>query len=102
MHSGLQFGGDPMNSGKQEQDGVSPFTWHCELGPQGDGTHGFPTGSGSATKINTKINLRKTFFYYKIKYYNSLCFWSIAFVLTYTRHDNVKMDLQSCLVDSYI
>jgi len=54
MHSGLQFGGDPMNSGKQEQDGVSPFTWHCELGPQGDGTHGFPTGSGSATKNDYK------------------------------------------------
>jgi len=54
MHSGLQLGGDPMNSGKQEQDGVSPFTWHCELGPQGDGTHGFSTGSGSATKNEYK------------------------------------------------
>lgn len=26
MHSGLQFGGDPMKSGRQEQDGVCPFT----------------------------------------------------------------------------
>lgn len=52
IHSGLQFGGDPMNSGKQEQEGVSPFTWHWELGPHGDGTHGLPTGTGtSAAKI---------------------------------------------------
>jgi len=26
IHSGLQFGGDPINSGKHEQEGVSPFT----------------------------------------------------------------------------
>lgn len=51
MHSGLQFGGDPTNSGKHEQEGVSPFTWHCEFGPHGDGTHGFPMGSGRATII---------------------------------------------------
>lgn len=40
IHSGLQFGGAPINSGKQEQDGESPETLHCELGPQGDGWQG--------------------------------------------------------------
>jgi len=66
MHSGLQFGGDPINSAKHEQEGVSPFTWHCELGPQGDGTHGLPTGSGSATEnLYKQILLQKTFLNYK-------------------------------------
>lgn len=36
-HSGLQFGGDPMNAGKQEHEGLSPVTLHCEFGPHGDG-----------------------------------------------------------------
>lgn len=44
IHSGLQFGGEPINSDKQEQDGESPWTLHWEFGPQGDGTQGFPTG----------------------------------------------------------
>lgn len=46
IHSGLQLGGEPINSGKHEQEGVSPFVWHWELGPHGDGTHGLPTGNG--------------------------------------------------------
>jgi len=45
----LQFGGDPIKPGKQEQDGDCPFTWHCELGPHGDGTHGCSMGIGSST-----------------------------------------------------
>jgi hypothetical protein len=45
-HSGRQFGGDPVNSGKQEQEGDSFISLHCEFGPQGDGWHGFTiTGS---------------------------------------------------------
>lgn len=40
MHSGLQFGGDPLNSGKQEQDGKSPTALHIEFGPQGFGEQG--------------------------------------------------------------
>jgi len=52
-HSGLQFGGEPINSGKQEHDGDSPCTLHWEFGPQGDGIQGFPTGWGiSAAIIN--------------------------------------------------
>lgn len=52
IHSGLQFGGDPINSAKHEQEGVSPLTWHWDLGPHGEGTQGFPTGNGtSAAKI---------------------------------------------------
>lgn len=37
MHSGRQFGGDPINSARQEHEGESPMTLHSELGPQGDG-----------------------------------------------------------------
>jgi len=47
MHSGLQFGGEPIKSGKQEHEGDCPLTWHCELGPHGEGTHGCSTGTGS-------------------------------------------------------
>lgn len=36
-HSGRQFGGAPMKSLKQEQDGVSPIGLHSEFGPHGDG-----------------------------------------------------------------
>jgi len=41
IHSGRQFGGAPTNSGRHEQDGESPDTRHSELGPQGEGWHGF-------------------------------------------------------------
>lgn len=51
IHSGLQFGGDPMNSGKQEQDGDSPFTLHWEFGPHGDGTQGLPIYCGISAAI---------------------------------------------------
>lgn len=50
-HSGLQFGGEPIKSGKQEHDGDWPWTLHCEFGPQGDGTQGFPTGCGISAAI---------------------------------------------------
>lgn len=36
-HSGLQFGGDPIKSGRHEQDGDSPTARHSAFGPQGDG-----------------------------------------------------------------
>lgn len=48
-HSGRQFGGVPMNSGKQEQEGISPFTTHWELGPHGEGMQGFPFSGGAAS-----------------------------------------------------
>lgn len=46
-HSGRQFGGLPVNSGRHEHEGVPPISLHCELGPHGDGTQGL-TGIGSA------------------------------------------------------
>lgn len=54
-HSGLQLGGAPIKSGRQEHEGDSPDTLHCEFGPQGDGSHGFVgiiTGCGSAVRID--------------------------------------------------
>lgn len=50
IHSGLQFGGDPIKVGKHEQDGDSPITLHCAFGPQGDGWQGFIGTTGSSTK----------------------------------------------------
>jgi len=55
-HSGLQFGGDPVKSGRQEHDGLSPATWHAALGPHGEGWHGFvgaASGGGAANKKYT-------------------------------------------------
>lgn len=39
-HSGLQFGGDPSKSGKQEHEGELPWTLHIEFSPQGLGKQG--------------------------------------------------------------
>lgn len=39
-HSGRQFGGRPIKSGKQEQEGEPFIILQAEYGPQGDGSHG--------------------------------------------------------------
>ena len=39
-----------MNSGEQEQEGASLTTLHSELGPHGDGSHGFCGTCGSGAK----------------------------------------------------
>lgn len=51
-HSGRQFGGDPVNSGRHEQEGKLLISLHCELGPHGFGTHGFDGSAGSSAKRN--------------------------------------------------
>lgn len=51
IHSGLQFGGEPINSRRQEQDGEAPFTLHTALGPQGEGLHGFMGTGGTFAEI---------------------------------------------------
>lgn len=45
MHSGLQYGGDPINPLTHEQDGDPELSLHTEFGPHGEGVQGF-TGSG--------------------------------------------------------
>lgn len=74
-HSGLQFGGDPLYSGKHEQM-LRPFeTLHWLFGPQGDGWHGL-TGKSSWAAIMLlilimkikKIPISNCSWYYK--YYN--------------------------------
>ena len=39
-HSGLQFGAEPIILGRQPHWACPERTWHCELGPHGDGVHG--------------------------------------------------------------
>lgn len=60
----MQFGGDPINSGKQEQDGDSPWTLHCEFGPQGDGTQGLSIYCGTWAAI---YQMKVLFLLLKIK-----------------------------------
>lgn len=50
MHSGLQFGGLPTNSGKQEHEYALFTTSHLLLSPHGDGTQGL-TGVGSSAAV---------------------------------------------------
>lgn len=54
MHSCLQLGGEPIKLGKQEHEGVSPWTLHWEFGPQGDGIQGFPTICGVSSAVYFK------------------------------------------------
>ncbi len=50
-HSGRQLGGAPVNPGRQLQLAWWLTFWHCELGPHGDGTHGFLWGLGSGIGV---------------------------------------------------
>ena len=55
-HSGLQFGGDPTNSGRQEQTATPFNSLQLLFNPHGDGWHGFwilgGSGGGGAGKLN--------------------------------------------------
>ena len=51
IHSGRQFGAEPIKPCKHEHDGESPIALHSEFGPQGLGAHGF---IGSCTGCSTK------------------------------------------------
>lgn len=51
MHSGRQFGGVPINSEAHEQEGELCIDLHTELGPHGEGTHGFVCGGVSKAVI---------------------------------------------------
>uniref|UniRef100_A0A1A9VW36 Uncharacterized protein n=1 Tax=Glossina austeni TaxID=7395 RepID=A0A1A9VW36_GLOAU len=55
-HSGLQLGGVPIKSGKQEQAGLPPIIWHFELGPQGEGTHDGGRSVGSVAHSELTIH----------------------------------------------
>lgn len=55
IHSGLQFGGELIKLGRQEQEAWSLTSLHSEFGPHGDGWHGFIT-TGSSSKMKFKIN----------------------------------------------
>lgn len=55
IHSGLQYGGEPRNSGRHEHVGVSPATRHSAFAPQGDGTQGFVCRTGSGANRKKRI-----------------------------------------------
>lgn len=54
LHSGLQFGGIPMNSLRQEQEGLLFSTRHWAFGPQGDGWQG-SVGGTDGSRAERKI-----------------------------------------------
>ena len=64
MHSGLQFGGEPMYPPLQEHMGRSLRGLQEEYGPQGDGMQGLEGLGGGVTVAKTKhalsiMNVRK-------------------------------------------
>lgn len=61
VHSGLQFGGFPIIPSTHEHAGESPETLHCELGPHGEGTHGF-VGIGSNRISSHRVNGSPVYF----------------------------------------
>jgi hypothetical protein len=63
VHSGLQFGGDPMYVSMQEHIGTLLVTWHSELGPHGDGIHGLISGVGKSKITEKKCRKEKTWAY---------------------------------------
>lgn len=76
MHSGLQLGGEPVYSGKQEQDGEPFISLHWAFGPQGDGMHGLSgSTTGSATKklIIVYVTLRDF-----VRFYLSVNIWQMG------------------------
>lgn len=52
IHSGRQFGGELINSGKHEQEGEPLASLQMEFGPQGEGWHKLIGGSGGSSKIH--------------------------------------------------
>jgi hypothetical protein len=75
-HSGLQFGAEPIILGRQPHWACPERTWHCELGPHGDGVHGLggigrnvpssTTGFGIGTTNVKSIRLIKNMQYSKV------------------------------------
>lgn len=51
-HSGRQFGGEPINSVKHEQEGEPFIFLHCEFGPQGVGIQASVWIGSSIAKID--------------------------------------------------
>lgn len=47
IHSGRQYGGDPINPVWHRHCGSSPFDLQTEFGPHGDGSHGAVFGGSS-------------------------------------------------------
>lgn len=70
-HSGLQYGGVPTNSGKQEHEGEPFETLHWELGPHGDGSQGLVGSTGGSSKI---INVNKP------------CTYNVGFLVLHNTH----------------
>lgn len=94
MHSGLQAGGEPMKSGRQEQEGESLMTWHWELGPQGEGRHR-SIGVGGLSAV---IKIRK------FKGQIALIFDRILRNLTwpYTLDERIASESQSATTDRVV
>lgn len=55
VHSGLQFGGAPMNVSMHEQTAKPFATLHLLLAPQGDGMQGSETGDGVVTSTRRQL-----------------------------------------------
>lgn len=62
-HSGLQFGGEPINVWRQEHDGIPLMFLHSAFCPHGDGWHGSLCGSSLGGITGGAVDI---YFIYKL------------------------------------
>lgn len=79
LHSGLQFGGLPRYSGRQEQLGIPPISLHCEFGPHGEGTQGFCISGFTKIKEGAESKFR----------FNSYCKQYFQVFKSYVEEGNI-------------
>lgn len=95
VHSGRQLGGAPRNSGKHLHNGLSPFSEHSELGPHGEGKHGFTLMGGVAARKKGGNNY----------IFNNICKLSLVYYIkkyTYESFGKLKMDPLNILTGTCI
>ena len=80
MHSGRQFGGEPIIPGKQEQSQRSPtFLGGLEYGPQGFGSQGSSAITGSMAAKTKNCHLHSKICMNHVILVKNLCrFWEIG------------------------
>lgn len=89
VHSGLQLGGLPIYSLRQEQADVPPMFRHSECGPQGDGKH----GSLGTSTTGSLMTVKQIFSFHC----RERCFGRKKTSLTMIKKFFLKVELRKCV-----
>lgn len=100
-HSGLQFGGDPENSGKHVQEGKLLTTSHRALGPHGDNSHGLVGDTVGVAIREIKYFTLKVYFTSDNRL-NGKIYWVLVWSMgTYVEGSMRQTDHLWALLDKY-